>query len=66
MNEGEEIKMPVLNINTAEIRRSGRELGFIVAEFIDGFMEGIEEYHTALEAARKKDAPGEADAESEE
>ena len=66
MNENEQIKMPVLNINTAEVRRSGRELGFIFAEFLDGFMEGIEEYHTALEAARKKDAPGEADAESEE
>lgn len=56
MNEENE-KMPVLNVNTAEIRWSGRELGFILAEFFEGMKEGIEEYRDAVDKARKEDAP---------
>lgn len=69
MNENDEkkdeIKMPVLNVNTAELRRSGRELGFILCEFLTGLREGIEEYNAALEAAKNADAAGDADVEKQ-
>ena len=48
--------MAQLNIDTNELHKYGRELGFILAEFVQGFIEGIDDYKKALEAAEKAEA----------
>ena len=46
--------MANLTIETEELHKYGRELGFIFAEFVAGFMAGMDDYAKALEAAQKE------------
>ena len=52
--------VPIININTDDLHNCGKQLGFLCAEFIEGFTEGVAEYYAAREAARKDEEKTEA------
>ena len=45
--------MLTLNINTDDLRNCGEQLGFIFAEFCEGFMKGMRDYNEARERVKK-------------
>ena len=54
--------MPILNIDTDDLRNCGEQLGFIFAELYEGFMKGMHDYYEARERVKKdKEAAEEED-----
>lgn len=46
--------MAKMTIDTDELHKHGRELGFICAELVAGFVEGMNDYWDALKAAQEE------------
>ena len=48
--------MAQIHIDTPDLHIAGRCLGYVLAEFVQGFREGTEAYFNDLEACMKEEA----------
>ena len=58
--------MAKMSVDTKELHHYGREMGFILAELVEGFLAGMQDYKKALEAAEKEEEQAGAEEKQEE